>query len=313
MSEGDLLADRKRLKRGLGTWRGLAILSFVAAGVLVAQQYGPAGGKKPVGGLPGKGYIAELKVESIIADDPERDELLKEILEDDDAKALIVSFDSPGGTTFGGEELYLQLKKISKEKPVVGVMRTLCASACYMASLGTEQVFARNSTLTGSIGVLLESVEVSRLADKLGISPITIASSKYKDVPSLTRPITDDERALLRESVMDAYEQFVGLVAERRGLSPERVRELADGRIYSGKEALPVDLIDAIGGTDEAKAWLVAERKIPEGLEIEIIEPEPEYPSLFARLSQWTGIEIFGKRAIGLDGLISIWQHSPVQ
>lgn len=313
MSEGDLLADRKRLKRGLGTWRGLAILALVAAGVLVAQQYGPPSSKKPGVGMPGKGYIAELKIDGIISDDAELIEMIEEIAEDKDAKALIVSLDSPGGTTFGGEELYLQLKKVAKEKPVVGVMRTLCASACYMASLGTDQVFARNSTLTGSIGVLLESVEVSKLADKLGINPITITSGKYKDVPSLTRPMTDDERAMLHASVMEAYDQFVGMVAERRGLSEDRVRELGDGRVYSGREALPVDLIDGIGGIDEAKAWLVAERKLDKDLEIELIEPKPEYPSLFSRLSQWTGIEIFGKRAIGLDGLISIWQHSPVQ
>lgn len=312
MSEGDLLADRKRLKRGIGTWRGLAILALAVAGVLVAQQYGPHSAKK-AGGLPGKGYIAEIKVESIIADDADRDALLKDILEDDDAKALIVSLDSPGGTTFGGEELYLQLKKIGTKKPVVGVMRTLCASACYMASLGTEQVFARNSTLTGSIGVLLESVEVSKLADKLGINPITITSGKYKDVPSLTRPMNDDEREMLHSSVMEAYEQFVDLVATRRGLSPERVRELADGRVYSGKQALPIDLIDGIGGIEEAKAWLVSEKKLSDTLEIELVEPEPKYESLLGRLSQWTGIEIFGKRAMGLDGLISIWQHSPVQ
>lgn len=312
MSEGDLLADRKRLKRGLGTWRGLAILALVVAGVLVAQQYGPASAKKP-GGMPGKGYIAEIHIDGIITDDAERDELIKEILEDDDAKALIVAFDSPGGTTFGGEELYLQLKKVAQKKPVVGVMRTLCASACYMASLGTDHVIARNSTLTGSIGVLLESVEVSELANKLGINPITITSGKYKDVPSLTRPITDEERELLHGSVMEAYDQFVGMVAARRGLSPERVRELADGRVYSGREAVPVALIDGIGGTDEAREWLVAQKKLDKGLEIELIEPKPKYESLFGRLSQWTGIEIFGKRAIGLDGLISIWQHSPVQ
>lgn len=313
MSEGDLLADRKRLKRNLGAWRGLAVLALIVAGVLVAQEYGPAAKKTPGTGLPGKGYIAELKIESIITDDAELIEMIEEVAEDTDAKALIVTLDSPGGTTFGGEELYLQLKKVAKEKPVVGVMRTLCASACYMASLGTDHVIARNSTITGSIGVLLESVEISKLAEKLGINPITITSSKYKDVPSLTRPMTEEERDLLHRSVMEAYDQFVGMVAERRGLSLDRVRELADGRVYSGREALPLELIDGIGGIDEAKQWLVAEKKLDANLEIELIEPKPEYPSLFSRLSQWTGIEIFGKRAIGLDGLISIWQHSPVQ
>lgn len=311
-NNSDLLTDRKRLKRDLGTWRGLAILALVAALVLVAQQYaGPKGKSTPA--LTSKGYIAQINVENIITDDPEFTALIEEVADDKNAKALIVWLNSPGGTTFGGEELYLQLKKVSAKKPVVGVMRTLCASACYMASLGADHVIARNSTLTGSIGVLLESVEISKLAEKLGINPITIASSKYKDVPSLTRPMSEDERELLRGSVMEAYDQFVGMVAARRGMSVERVRELADGRVYSGREALPVNLIDGIGGIDEAKQWLVSEKKLSNDLEIELIEPKPEYPSLFSRLSQWTGIEIFGNRAIGLDGLISIWQHSPVQ
>jgi len=312
MSEGDLLADRKRLKQGLNSWRTIAVLAlFGAAAVLVQQYGGPIKGGK--GAMPGSHYIAELKVENIISDDAERDELIEQIKEDNDAKALIVWFDSPGGTTVGGEELYLQLKAVSKEKPVVGVMRTLCASACYMASLGTDHVLARNSSLTGSIGVLMESVEVSRLADKLGVTPITITSGKYKDVPSMTKPITDEERAYLKETIDDAYDQFVELVAQRRGLSKEYTREVADGRIYTGRQALPLKLIDGIGGVEEARLWLEKEKKIDKDLPIELIEPEPEYPSLFTHLSQWAGIEIFNRSAIGLDGLISIWQHSPVQ
>lgn len=312
MSEGDLLADRKRLKRSLGTWRGLAILAVVGALVVLAQQYaGPISGSK--GAMPGSSYIAELKVENIISDDPERDELIEQIKDDKNAKALIVWFDSPGGTTVGGEELYLQLKDVAKEKPVIGVMRTLCASACYMASLGADHVIARNSSLTGSIGVLLETAEFSELAKKIGIKANTIKSGKYKDVPSLTEPLDDDGRAVLAETVMDAYDQFVKLVAGRRGLSEDRVRELADGRVYTGRQALPLQLIDGIGGMTEAKDWLVTNKKIDKDLKIELIEPKPEYPSLFAHLSQWTGIEIFNRTSIGLDGLISIWQHSPVQ
>ena len=312
MSEGDLLADRKRLKRSLGTWRVLAIIAVFGALAVAAQYYAdPAPGKKGV--MLNPSYIAELRVENIISDDPERDKLIKRVKEDKNAKALIVWFDSPGGTTVGGEELYLQLQDLAKEKPVVGVMRTLCASACYMASLGADHVIARNSSLTGSIGVILETADFSELAKKLGINPEVVKSGKYKDVPSLTKPMSEDDRAVITETVMDAYDQFVQLVATRRGLSEERVRELADGRVYTGRQALPLDLIDGIGGMAEAKDWLVTNKKIDKDLEIELIDVTPQYPSLFAHLSQWTGIEIFNRTAIGLDGLISIWQHSPVQ
>ncbi len=312
MSEGDLLVDRKRLKRQLSSWRTIALLALVATAFILFEHFGGPirGGKSPI---PGAHYIAELRVENVISDDPERDELIREVKEDKKAKALIVWFDSPGGTTVGGEELYLQLKEVAKVKPVVGVMRTLCASACYMASLGADHVIARNSTLTGSIGVLMESLEVSRLAEKLGVTPITITSGKFKDVPSMTKPLTDDERAYLKATIDDAYDQFVQLVAERRGLSVERTHEIADGRIYTGRQALPLKLIDGIGGMEEARAWLENEKKIDKDLDIELIEPNPEYPSMFTHLSQWAGIEIFNHAAIGLDGLISIWQHSPVQ
>lgn len=312
MSHGDLLSDRKRLKRKLGAWRFLALVLVFAAAAVVAHQYT---GKKLGGGasMPGKGYIAQITIEGFMSDDPKRLELLDRIREDSSAKALLVQLDSPGGTTVAGEELYLQLQKISKVKPVIGVMRTVCASACYMASLGAEHVIARDSSLTGSIGVLMQSVEVSRLADKLGITPITIKSGKYKDSPSFTEPLSDDEREVARSVVMDAYDQFVEMIAKRRGMSEDQVRTLADGRVYTGRQAAPLKLIDGIGGVDEAKAWLVAEKKLDRGLDVRPMDKETKLPSLFGVLNQWTGIEIFGQRAIALDGLISIWQHSPVQ
>lgn len=305
MSEGDLLADRKRLKRSLSNWRVIAlVVLFGAAALLLNSELGGSKGK-----MPGRNYIAQVTIDGILTTDEKREELLKEIAEDKNAVALLVRLDSPGGTTVGGEELYLQLQKISKKKPVVGVMRTLCASACYMASLGTNHVIAREGTLTGSIGVLLQAAEFSELAKKLGINPITVKSGKYKDVPSFTDPFSESDRAVVQEVVMDAYDQFVTLIANRRGMTKEEVIPLADGRVYTGRQALPLDLIDGIGGEDEAKAWLKEKAGIPLDTEVKPMDEEPEFESLFARLSQWTGIEIFGRSAITLDGLISIWQH----
>jgi len=310
MSQGDLLADRKRLKRALHSWRTVAILAVLVALVVVAQQYG---GKAGGTGMPGKSYIAQVTIEDMMLDDPERDALLEEIAEDTNAKALLVRLNSPGGTTVAGEELYLQLRKVAEKKPVVGVMRTVCASACYMASLGTDHAIARESTLTGSIGVLLQSVEVSELAKKLGVEPITITSGKYKDVPSFTKKFTDDERAVVRQLVDDAYAHFVDLIAERRKMDRERVLTLADGRVYTGRQAMPLGLIDGLGGMDEAVKWLETEKKLPKDMEIREMEVKPEFDSLFSALSQWTGIEIFGQSTLALDGLVSMWQHPLTQ
>jgi len=307
MSQGDLLADRKRLKRGLSTWRLLAILALFGALATLAQVYTGDGPRGKTAAL-GRGYIAQITIEGVMTDDPERDALLQEIAEDGNAKALLVRLNSPGGTTVGGEELYLQLRHVAKKKPVIGIMRTVCASACYMASLGTDHVIARDGTLTGSIGVLLQSAEISELAKKIGVTPITIKSGKYKDSPSFTEPMDEDERAVASELVMDAYDHFVGMIVQRRGLSKARVLELADGRVYTGRQAVPLKLIDGTGGEPEAREWL-ASKEIDPKLTIREMDKKPKFDTLLSKLSQWTGIKIFNQMTVGLDGLISIWQH----
>jgi len=192
----------------------------------------------------------------------------------------------------------------------VGVMRTLCASACYMASLGTDYVVARESTLTGSIGVLLQSVEVSRLADKLGITPITITSGAMKDAPSLTAPFTAEQRRIASETVMDVYDHFVQKIVAHRKMPEAQVRALADGRVYTGAQALKLNLIDGIGGQEEAVDWLVKKRTIPADLEVSEFKEEPEFESVFDTLGSYANQKIFGKTSVALDGVLSIW-HPP--
>lgn len=305
----DLLIDRKRLKNQIAGWRGLALIAVFGSAALMA---GGIGKHRGAGGM-GLDYIAQIRIEDIMVDDQKRDKIMERIRDDKRAKALIVQFDSPGGTTVGGETIYLQLKEIGKKKPVVGVMHTLCASACYMASLGTDYVVARESTLTGSIGVLLQSVEVSRLADKLGITPITIKSGPMKDAPSMTEPFTEEQRKVVSELVTDAYDHFVGLIVDRRKMSDAEVRHLADGRVYTGRQALKLNLIDGIGGTDEAVDWLTKNKKISSRLDIQEIKPEREIETLFDKLAQSTGIKLFNSNAVGLDGLVSMWHPSLTQ
>lgn len=306
--QSDLLIDRKRLKSQLSSWRAIALLVIFAASALIFGGFSK-NGKPTISG----DYIAEIRIEGVMFDDAKRDKLFKTILNDNKAKALIVQMDSPGGTTMGGEEIYLQLKEISKKKPVVGVMRTLCASACYMAALGTDYTVAREGTLTGSIGVLLQSVEFSRLADKLGITPITIKSGAMKDVPSMSEPMTEEQRMIVSEVVSDAYNHFVRLIIENRKMDDETVRKLADGRVYTGSQAKKLNLIDGIGGKEEALVWLAEKRKINPKLQVREIKPEPELDSLLGVLAQSTGIKMFNRSAVGLDGLVSIWHPSLIQ
>jgi len=179
-----------------------------------------------------------------------------------------------------------------------------------MAAMGTDHVIAREGTLTGSIGVMLQSAEFSRLADKLGITPITIKSGRFKDAPSMTEPFADDQREVVQEVVMDAYDHFVRVIMEGRNMPEARVRELADGRIYTGNQAVKLKLIDGLGGQDEAVAWLVKSKKISADLKVREIKAEPEIDSLFKKLAGMVGANIFGKSMVGLDGLVSIWHPS---
>lgn len=299
----DQIIDRKRLKKAISTWRGLALLLVFAVIAFASRDYFGTN----IGKVVDRDYVARVTIEGIIADDKKRDELLASIRDDSHAKALIVKLDTPGGTALGGEELYLQLREIAEEKPVVAVMRTLCTSAGYMTALAADRIFARESSLTGSIGVIMESVEVSELAKKIGITPIVIKSGEFKDAPSMFRPINAREEAAVASVVTDAYEHFKELVAKRRPLTPEEVTEIADGRVFTGRQALELKLIDALGAEKEAIAWLEKEKNIPKNLDIHDIEPEPEYEHFLETLQKVGGFDLFAKEFLPLDGLVSIW------
>ncbi|MFZ4125133.1 MAG: signal peptide peptidase SppA [Rickettsiales bacterium] len=299
----DQIMDRKRLKAQLGRWRFIAILAGFGALFALANPEG-------MGAAVGKPYIARITIDGVMTDDEKRDALIDKVKNDVHAKAVIVRFDTPGGTALAGEEVYLQLRELAKKKPVIAVMRTVCASAGYMAALGTDYMIARESTITGSIGVMMQSLEVSRLADKLGITPITIKSGEFKDSPSLTKPFSERERAVVSETVDDAYAFFVGLVAERRDLNLMTARRLGDGRVYTGRQAYALKLIDGLGGDAEAIAWMAKNRQIPATLKVVDSEPEPEFQTILEKLQQLTNVKIFSSLTVPLDGLVSLWHPS---
>jgi protease IV len=256
----DLLLDRRRLKRRLIVWRTLAIVVAVV-GVLV--------GLRGVG-LEGVGaHIARVSVNGLITEDRDRVAAVRAAGRDASVKALIVSINSPGGSVAGGEALYHVIAGVAEKKPVVAVMGGLAASAGYMIALPTNRVFARETTITGSIGVLMETGELSGLLGKLGVTAEAITSGPLKDQPSFIRPLTPEGRDALRTIVLDMYDQFVGMVAIGRHMEPDAVRALADGRAYTGRQALKLGLIDAIGDEQDARDWLETAKGLPKKLPIE--------------------------------------------
>lgn len=294
---GDSLVDRHRLKRRLGWWRLVAILALIAVAVVAAAR----------AGLPlGRDHIARLSIEGLILDDQKRTDALTEIADDGRIKALVVRIDSPGGTVVGGEALYRQLRKVAKAKPVVAVMGELATSAAYMLALGSDRIFAREGTITGSIGVILQSADVTDLLAKIGVKAETIKSSPLKAQPNPFEPLTPAARKAISKVVLDIYAMFVGLVEERRQLGRERVEMLTDGRVFTGRQALADGLIDAIGGESEALDWLAETRGIDRSLpvrEVDLAGPEETLRELITGL---VGKALFSE-TLRLDGLVSLW------
>ncbi|WP_270938811.1 signal peptide peptidase SppA [Falsiroseomonas oryzae] len=265
--DADLLLDRRRLKRRLSLWRGMAVLVGAAlVFALVALR------EDPTGLLPSSGHVARLSVSGFIGDDRKLNETLERTRRDSRVKAVIVAIDSPGGSVSGGEALHAALSRIAEAKPVVAVMGGTAASAGYMAALPAARIFAREATVTGSIGVILQSVDASELLGRLGVQVDTLPSGPFKDQPNPFRPLTAEGREQLMRVVRDLHDQFVAKVAAGRNLPPDRARDLADGRVFTGREALGLGLVDAIGGEPEARAWLAQERAIPAGLPVRDIQ-----------------------------------------
>ncbi len=298
--DADALIDRKRLKRRLGLWRALAILALVAVVVVAVGRVG-------VDGFWQKPHVARLIVSGIITDNRLRDEALARVAKDSNVAALIVLINSPGGTVVGGETLYRSLQRVTAEKkPVVAVMGTLATSGGYMAALAADYILAREGTITGSIGVVLQTTDLTGLLSKLGISAEAIKSGPLKAVPSPFEPLSDEVREATMAVVTDMYNMFIDMVVERRKLPREKVLKLADGRVYTGRQAAANGLIDGTGGEEEARQWLEEERDIPKSLPVRDVRIKRGTVGWLKLVGRLTGITLFSER-LTLDGLVSLW------
>ncbi len=295
--ESDALIDRRRLKRRLTFWRVVAVLALVAGiGVHVAD-------------LPGIGdedHVARLSVSGVIFNDREVLGAIARAQRDETVRALIIHVDSPGGTVAGGEQLYRAVRRFAQDKPVVAVMQDVATSAGYMVAIAADQVLGQRSTVTGSIGVILHATDLSGLMSKLGITQEAIRSGPLKGVPSPFEPLTDEGRAATAAVVRDMYAMFVDMIVERRDLDRDAVLAMADGRIFTGRQALDAGLIDGIGGEREARRWLEGQRGVDSDLPVRDIDPEDTAETLLEELATGAGKALLSER-LSLDGLISVW------
>ncbi|HEX8046126.1 signal peptide peptidase SppA [Rhizobium sp.] len=313
--DSSAIADRRQLRRKLGFWRIIAVLLLVGLGFALYRFF--------AADLPDtRGpQIARVAISGLIQDDGELLERLKKIKDNDQVKALIVSISSTGGTTYGGERIFKAIRAVADKKPVVSDIRTVAASAGYMIATAGDDIVAGDTSITGSIGVIFQYPQTKDLLDKLGVSLEEIKSSPMKAEPSPFHPPSEDAKAMIRNMVMDSYGWFVDLVADRRKLPREEVLKLADGSIFTGRQALQNKLVDTLGGEDEIRAYLDT-RKVKKDLPIVDWKAENKTSSFF-----WPGaaswlLNLFGyddfvkgedlqkimTEKLFLDGLLSVWQ-----
>ncbi|MGJ4858223.1 signal peptide peptidase SppA [Labrys sp. La1] len=313
--ETDLLVDRRVLRRKLSVWRVLAFL-FLAVALVVAYLAivgtGALQHRSP--------HIARIKLDGFVGDQTANLKLFDQIAASQ-AEAVIVRINSPGGTTSGGEALYDGLRKLSASKPTIAFIDGLGASAAYMAAVGTDHIVARRSSLVGSIGVLVQYPNVSKLLDTLGVSVEAVKSSPLKASPDGFTPTSPEARAALASIVNDTYGWFKDLVKDRRKFDDAGLAAVADGRVFTGKQALDLKLIDEMGDETTAIAWLSKDKPRMKALPVEDWDKPSTTSSFpFARtglawLADSLGITSLGDAIrtapdtppAALDGLVSVW------
>ena len=255
--------------------------------------------------LLAKDAVAVVTVEGVIEDSRDTVQALDRLAGNVGVRAVVLRVDSPGGGVAPSQEIYDAVFRVREHKPVIASLGNLAASGGYYIASACESIVANPGTLTGSIGVIMETGNISELMKKLGLQGVIVKAGKFKDIGSPLREMTEEERRLLEGLLENVHTQFIGAVAKGRKLKAEDVRPLADGRIYSGEQALNLHLVDQLGGLRDA-VQLAAQRAgiagEPHWIEIEKRQP----PWWWRRIS---GLMERGPQAFG--GLQFLYSEPP--
>ena len=233
----------------------LAAFGFFVIVALAAYAYLTSEGP----GLLEKDAVAIVTVEGVIEDSRDTVRTLDRLADNKSVRAVVLRVDSPGGGVAPSQEIYDAVLRVHDKKPIVASLGNLAASGGYYIASGCDSIVSNPGTLTGSIGVVMQMANVAELLKKIGLQGVIVKAGKFKDLGSPLREMTDEERKLLEGLLENVHTQFITAVAKGRKLSTDQVRPLADGRVYSGEQALGLKLVDRLGGLRDAVA-LAAER-----------------------------------------------------
>ncbi len=314
--DAELLLDRRSLRRKLSIWRAVGIGALIVAAGAVGWR--AAGGTGFSAVTP---QIARISIDGFIAGSEKTRELMKRVGESSAVSGVVVAINSPGGTTTGSEELFRNLRTLAEKKPIVAFVDGTAASGAYITAIAADHIVARETSLVGSIGVLFQYPEVSGLLDKVGVKVEEVKSSPLKAEPSGFHPTPPAAREALQAIVGDTFGWFKDLVAERRKMNPDQIKVVADGRVFSGRQSVPLGLIDETGNERQAIAWLEREKGVAKNLPVRDWKPRSDnrfglfsaaaagagllgYDELAARLQQ-AGSET---AALSQGGLLAVWR-----
>ena len=321
--DADYIVDRRRIRRKLTFWRvvaALVVIFAVVGGAMVAT-----GHRTTFATGPG-GAIARVNIEGLIRANRQRTEALSQLAESS-AKAVIVHINSPGGTVAGSEQLYDSLTKVKAKKPMVVVIDGLAASGGYVAAMASDQILASQSSIVGSIGIIFQYPNVTELLKTVGVQVETIKSSPLKAAPSGLEPTSPEARAAIEALVKDSYDWFKGLVRDRRHLDPALLEKVSDGRVFTGRQAIGLKLIDALGDEQSAIDWLAKAKNVDPKTPVRDYPLTPRFGDLpFLHVAALGLLDVFGLTALAeqfrdwgavqaferlnLDGLLALW-HPP--
>ena len=322
--DSDHIVDRRRLRRKLTFWRVVAILIAVAGVVGVAAVMRGAGGSLA---QPISPQISRVTIQGIIRGDHERTEALDNLARSRAPRAVIVHVDSPGGTTAGSEELHAALRRVAQQKPLVVVVDGMAASGGYMAAMAADHIVTQSSSLVGSIGVLFQFPNLSELLKNVGVKVEEVKSSPLKAAPNGLEPTSPEARAAIEALVLDSYAWFKGMVQDRRKIEGAALDRVADGRVFTGRQAIELKLADEIGREQEAIDWLAKSSNIDPKTPVRDWRLHPRFSELsflhlgVAKILDILGLESLARqfetsgalRAIeqlNLDGLLALWHPS---
>jgi protease-4 len=316
--ETDAVLDRRLLRRKLTFWRVASVLIAIVA-LATAGYFGA----RRLGLLPGLQHVARIEIRGVIAQNADTIRMIEALGRNANVRALVVTIDSPGGTVAGSEALHTAIRRVGTVKPAVAVIEGTAASGGYIAALATDHIVTRETSITGSIGVIAQFPNVARLLETWGVRVEAIRSAPLKASPSGIEPTSPEALAAMREIVTESYQWFQRMVKDRRGLSDDELRVVSDGRIFTGRRAQELKLVDRIGGETEARAWL-ATRGVPTTMTIRLYRPTRQnslsmLTAMTASVADAAGLSDWAERLrassvvtqierSALDGLLAVWQ-----